>query len=288
MMTDYAKQYTPAHLMAACAAREIKDGETAIVGIGLPLIAATIARQDHARRATIIFEGGTVGTRSRRMPWSISDSANSDFAQACMEVWRILGDQQAGYLDVGIVGGAQIDRFGNLNSTVITGQGDYSRPKVRMPGSGGGNDIASSCGRTIIMMRLRKNNFVQQVDYLTAPGHLSGGDARQQAGLRGGGPRAVITDYGIFRFGEPSKEMYLESIIAHSKLDAVREMVGWDLKVSPDLTVMEPPTVRHLEIMQRFDPLGVVLGSGDDLNLDDFDKFVNALDGIPCSDAWEP
>ena len=281
-MTEYAEKYSPAHLMAVCAAREIKDGETAIVGIGLPLIAATIAREDHAKRACIIFEGGTVGTQSKRMPWSISDSANSDFTQACMEVWRILGDQQAGYLDVGIVGGAQIDRFGNLNSTVIKGAGDYRKPKVRMPGSGGGNDIASSCKRTIIMMRLRKNNFVDQVDYITAPGHLDGGDARLRAGLKGGGPSVVVTDYGIFRFEEQSREMYLEQVIDHSKLDAVREMVGWDLKVSPGLGVMEPPTQKQMEIMRRFDPLGIVLGSGDDLDLDDFEKFVNALNGIPC------
>ncbi len=282
MMSQYASQYTPAHLMATYAAREIRDGETAIVGIGLPLIAATIAREDHARRATIIFEGGTVGAQSRRMPWSISDSANSDFTQACMEVWRVLGDQQAGYLDVGIVGGAQIDRFGNLNSTVIKGAGDYRQPRVRMPGSGGSNDIASSCGRTIIMMRLRKNNFVGQVDYITAPGHLGGGNARVQAGLLGGGPWAVVTDHGIFRFEEQSKEMYLDQIIDRSKLDEVREMVGWDLKVSPQLSVMEPPTQKQMEIMQRFDPLGIVLGSGDDLDLDDFEKFISALNSIPC------
>ena len=277
-MKEYASQFTPAHLMAVCAAREIKDNETAIVGIGLPLIAAIIAREDHARRATIIFEGGTIGTRSRRMPWSISDSANSDFTQACMEVWRILGDQQAGYLDVGIVGGAQIDRFGNLNSTVILGQGDYAHPKVRMPGSGGGNDIASSCKRTIIMMRLRKNNFVPRVDYITAPGHLDGGGARRKAGLKGNGPAVVVTDHGIFRFHEETKEMYLDQIIDYAKLDAVREMVGWELKVAPELGLMEPPTRRQMEIMERFDPLGVVLGSGDDLNLDDFDEFVNTLE----------
>ena len=280
-MSGRIPEYTPAHLMAVCAAREIKDNETAIVGIGLPLIAATIAREDHARRATIIFEGGTIGGRSNRMPWSISDSANSDFTQACMEVWRILGDQQAGYLDVGIVGGAQIDRFGNLNSTVILGNGSYERPKVRMPGSGGSNDIASSCGRTIIMMRLRGNNFVEQVDYITSPGHLTGGDARARAGLQGGGPWAVVTDYGIFRFEEQSREMYLEQIIDLSKLDEVREMVGWELKVSPRLGLMEPPTQKQMDIMTRFDPLGIVLGSGDDLDLDDFEKYVDALSGIP-------
>ncbi|RLB31694.1 MAG: glutaconate CoA-transferase, partial [Deltaproteobacteria bacterium] len=177
MMAPAAQDYKAVHQMAVATARMIRDGENVIVGIGLPLIAAAIAGAQHAPNSTILFEGGMIGARSRRMPWSISDSACSDNALAALEVWRVLGDQQAGYIHVGVVGGAQVDRYGNLNSTVILGRGSYSYPKVRMPGSGGSNDIASSCGRTIIMMRLRKNNFVSKVDFVTSPGFLSGGDS---------------------------------------------------------------------------------------------------------------
>lgn len=273
-----ASGYNASHLMAARTAREIRDGETAIIGIGLPLIAGIIARESHAPSSMIVFEGGTVGAKSRRMPWSISDSATSDFALASMELWRMLGDLQAGYIDVGVVGGAQVDRYGNLNTTAIFGEGSYALPKVRMPGSGGGNDIASSCGRTIIMMRLGKKNFVSKLDYITSPGFLTGGDARRRANLSGGGPAMVITDKAVFTFDHQDKEMYLSEIDDPANLDLVRELVGWPLRVSPELKIMAPPTCREMEVMQQLDPLGIVLGTGLDLRLDDFEKYLGLLE----------
>jgi len=276
-MTGYAEQFRAVHQMACGAARLIRDGETVIVGIGLPLIAAVIAREAHAPHSTILFEGGAIGTKSRRIPWSIADSATSDYAQACMEVWRVLSDVQAGYIDVGIMGGAQIDRFGNLNSTSIVGEGSYRSPKVRMPGSGGSNDIASSCGRTIIMMRLRKGNFVEKVDFVTSPGFLAGGDSRRRMGLRGGGPEAVVTDKGIFRFHPETKEMFLAEISAQSNREEVMGLVGWDLKIAADLKIMEAPQKVQMEIMARFDPLGIILGPSDEIRLDDFQIYYQAM-----------
>ena len=284
-MGETAVAYKASHLMAARTSREIKDGETAMIGIGLPLIAGSLARENHAPSSMILFEGGTVGARSQRMPWSISDSATSDFALASMELWRMLGDLQAGYIDVGVVGGAQVDRYGNLNSTAIIGQGSLARPKVRMPGSGGANDIASSCGRTIIMMRLRPKNFVERLDYMTSPGFLSGGDSRQRSGIRGGGPAVVVTDRAVFRFDEQDKEMYLAEIDDPANLDQVRELVGWPLRVSPQLERIKPPTAREMGIMRQLDPLGLVLGSGADLQLDDFEKFLGMLEKNIPDDA---
>ena len=279
-MDPYATDYKPVHQMAASTARMIEDGELAIVGIGLPLVAATLARALHAPNATILFEGGAIGARSDRMPWSIADSACSDYAVACMEVWRVLSDMQAGYIDVGILGGAQIDRYGNLNSTVIMGQGDYEHPKVRMPGSGGSNDIATSCGRTIIMMRLRDNNFVPEVDYVTSPGFLDGGDARRRLGLRGAGPAAVITDKALFRFDPVSKEMFLSEISGQSTVEEISDLVGWELKVDREIKTMAPPTRRHMEIMARFDPLNLVLGSSANIDLNNFFEYAKAMEGI--------
>ncbi len=279
-MKQNVDRYRSVHQMAACTAREIRDGETVMVGIGLPLIAGALAREDHATHSTILFEGGTVGAQSRRMPWSITDSATSDFALVCMETWRMLGDLQAGYIDVGVVGGAQIDRYGNLNSTVILGEGNYACPKVRMPGSGGANDIASSCGRTIIIIRLKSNNFVHQLDYMTSPGHLKGYDSRARAGLRGGGPKVVVTDRAIFRFQGEDKEMCLTEIDDISNLKQIKNMVNWPLKVSPDLKRMEAPSAKQLEIMARLDPLGIVLGTGEGIGFDDFEKYSGAMKKI--------
>jgi len=279
-MNQYASKYSPVQQMAASTARMIRDGEVAIIGIGLPLIAAAIARAEHAPNSTILFEGGGIGARSNRMPWSIADTPCTDNAIACMEVWRILSDMQAGYIDVGIIGGAQVDRFGNLNSTAIFGDGSYFNPHVRMPGSGGSNDIASSCGRTIIMMRLRKNNFVRQVDYVTSPGYLQGFDSRERIGLRGGGPAAVITEKGLFRFDPQTKEMYLHEVAENSKVEEISELVDWDLKIASDLRTMEPPTCSQIELMKQIDPLGAIIGTKGSLNMDCFSEYARVMERL--------
>lgn len=275
-MDGYAKEYEGSHLMAASVSRMIKDGEMIIVGIGLPLIAAAIARLGHAPNSTTCFEVGCIGTNSKRMPWSVADSACSDHALASLEMWRMLSDVQRGFIDVGVIGGAQVDRYGNLNSTVITGSdGSYYNPKIRMPGSGGSNDIASSCRRTIIMMRLQEKKFVKNIDYMTSVGHLKGWDSREKAGLLGTGPEAVVTDKAIFRFDSTTKEMYLSEISQYSTIEEVVRLVDWDLKISPDVTIMKPPTKKEMNLMLNLDSAGVVLGSG--IRLDDFDKYIKSM-----------
>lgn len=180
---------------------------------------------------------------------------------------------------MGVMGGAEVDKFGNINTTAIFGKdGSYDHPKVRLPGSGGANDIASSAPRTVIMMRLQKGKFVEKVDFITSPGHLTGPGARQKAGLVGGGPDCVVTDRGFFRFDEQTKEMYLDSIYPGQTVEQIKELIDWDLKISPNLRVEDPPTVEQIELMHKLDPLGTVLGSKSMKGaVEPFDEYYEAL-----------
>jgi glutaconate CoA-transferase subunit B len=193
-------------------------------------------------------------------------------------MWRVFSDQQRGLITLGIIGGAEIDKFGNLNTTVILGaDGTYSRPKVRLPGSGGANDIASSVGRTVIMMRLQKGKFVERIQYITSPGYLFGPGQREKAGLRGGGPSLVITEKCIFGFDDNTKEMYLKTLYPGIKLETIKELVGWDLKVSPELSEVEPPTEEQIRVMRAFDPMGFILGSKTVATAESFDDFYEKV-----------
>jgi len=256
---EYASDYTLMELMAATMAREFRDLETAFVGIGPPLIAATVAKFTHAPNMTIAVEGGAIGSAPRRLLTCIADSTINERVYCCLPMWRLFGDQQRGFFNVGLIGAAQIDKYGNLNTTAI---GGYPRAKVRVAGSGGGNDIGSSVGRLLVMMRQERRRFIERVDYLTTPGFLSGGDSRQKAGLLGGGPAAVITDMGVFRFEPDSKEMYLASCHPGLEPEQVKANVSWDLKIHPDCTVTERPTREQVEIMRILDPYGLYLGNG--------------------------
>jgi glutaconate CoA-transferase subunit B len=257
--TEHANDYTLMELMAATMAREFSDMETAFVGIGPPLIAAMVAKFTHAPNMTIAVEGGAVGSEPRRLLTCIADSTIDERAYSCMPMWRLFGDQQRGFFDVGLIGAAQIDKFGNLNTTAI---GGYPKAKVRVAGSGGGNDIGSSVGRLLIMMRQEKRRFIERVDYLTTPGFLSGGESRQKAGLPGGGPAAVITDMGVFRFDQESKEMYLDSYHPGLKPEEVKNNVSWELIISPNVSETEAPSQEQVEIMRILDPYGLYLGNG--------------------------
>jgi glutaconate CoA-transferase subunit B len=193
-------------------------------------------------------------------------------------MWRVFSDQQRGLITLGIIGGAEIDKFGNLNTTVILGaDGTYSRPKVRLPGSGGANDIASSVGRTVIMMRLQKGKFVERIQYITSPGYLFGPGQREKAGLSGGGPSLVITEKCIFGFDDNTKEMYLKTLYPGIKLETIKELVGWDLKVSPELSEVEPPTEEQIRVMRAFDPMGFILGSKTVTAEESFDDFYEKI-----------
>jgi len=257
----YAKDYSTTELMGATVARQIRDDDVVFIGIGLPLIAGVAAVSTHAPGAILIYEGGGIGARSRRLPWSIADNPTTDNALAAAPMWRVLSDLQRGFVTLGILGGAEIDLFGNLNTTVIPGAGgSYAHPSIRLPGSGGANDIASSAQRTVIMMRLQKGKFVERVQHITTVGYLSGPGQRERAGLKSNGPVMVITDRCVFGFDEESKEMYLQSLFPGATVEDIKQRVDWDLQVDPSVSEVEPPTEELVQVMRALDPMGIVLG----------------------------
>jgi len=253
------REYKLTELMAICAAREIRDGEIAFIGTGLPMLGGMLAKYTTAPHCIMIFESGVVDARPKRTPLSIGDAClvpGSVMLGGLTEVFGLI--MQPGYVDVGFIGAAQIDRFGNLNTTVI---GDYFAPKARLPGSGGANDIGSLAKRFIVMLKQDARKFVERVDYVTTPGYLDGPGGRAHAGLPRGGPAAVITDLGLYRFDSETKEMFLESFHPGLSVEEVRANVSWDLKVSPKVRSTKPPTKRELRILRtKCDPEGIFLG----------------------------
>jgi glutaconate CoA-transferase subunit B len=270
-MSQYTRDYNMPELMAATAAREIQDGELAFIGVGMPLMAATVAKFSHAPNFNMMVEYGAMGPAPLRLPMCVDCAVNNERAYFAGSQREVMGAQQAGFVDVACISGAQIDKYGNLNSTAI---GDYYAPKVRLAGSGGANDLASSAGRTIIMMRQDGRNFVNEVDYLTSPGHLSGPGAREKAGLVGSGPAAVITTMGVYRFDAETREMYLEKIHPGVDIENIKKAVQWDLAISPHLTETELPTEEQIMIMRTLDPLAVYLGTGRQTLAGDFEAFM--------------
>lgn len=274
-MSDYTKDYSLPELMAVTVAREIRDGELAFIGVGMPLMAATVAKFTHAPNFNMMVEYGAVGPAPLRLQMCVNCAANNERAYYVGSQREVMSAQQAGFVDVACISGAQIDKYGNVNSTCI---GDYHKPKVRLAGSGGANDLASSANRTVIMMRQDGRNFVNMLDYLTSPGHLDGPGARTKAGLVGGGPVAVVTTMGVYRFDKESREMYLEKIHPGVDLAKVKASVQWDLAVSPNLTETELPTEEQVMIMRTLDPLAVYLGSGRQNLTGDFETFMKMFE----------
>ncbi|MFZ5633273.1 MAG: CoA-transferase subunit beta [Bacillota bacterium] len=270
--------YTTQEMMVSVCSRLIRDYECVFIGVGIPLLAGVVASKIHAPNSVIIYEAGGIGAISRRLPWSISDNATTDNALVATELWRALGDVQRGFVDVAVVGGAQIDRYGNLNTTVIIGPGkSYRNPSNRLPGSGGSNDLASSAKRTLIVMRLEKRKFVQKLDYITSPGFLGGPGDRQKAGLSGGGPEAVITDKCIFRFNRETGEMYLDELFPGVTAEEVRSLVDWNMKAAPRLKEVSPPTAEEIGVMHMIDPMGVVLGSKSRQEAQPFEDYYSTM-----------
>jgi glutaconate CoA-transferase subunit B len=255
---DYAKDFTQEEMMVVAAAREIKDGEVVLVGVGLPLIAAVLAKRTHAPNAILVTEIGVVDARPKRLPFAVTDPCLIPGAAMACSMFDVMGFiLQGGYVDVGFLGAAQIDKYGNINTTVI---GDYFRPRAYLTGSGGANDIASLAKRTVIVMRQGKQRFVERVDYITSPGYLSGYSSRKEAGLRGGGPSTVITDMGVFRFDDVTKEMYLDTYHPGVSIEEIKQNTGFDVKVSPLVRETEPPTVEEIELLRKeIDPRGIYI-----------------------------
>ena len=270
----YAKEYSTSELMTATVARQIHDHDVVFIGVGVPLMAGLVAVATHAPNAMMVFEGGGIGARPRRMPLAISDSPTTENGLGAAQMWRVLCDLQRGYINLGVIGGAEIDLFGNLNTTVVFGpDGTYARPKVRLPGSGGANDVASSVRRTVIMMRLEKGKFVKRVQFVTSPGYLTGPGEREKAGLIGGGPELVITEKCVFGFDGKTKEMYLRKLYPGVKVDDIKQLVDWDLKISPDIDEAAPPTEEQIQVMRTYDSMGLILGGRAKSKWNTFDEY---------------
>ncbi|MEN6463190.1 MAG: CoA-transferase [Syntrophomonas sp.] len=279
-MANYTRDYSLPELMAVSAAREIRDGELAFIGIGMPLMAATVAKFTHAPNFNMMVEYGAVGPVPLRLPMDVCCAVNNERSYFAGSQREVMGAQQAGFVDVACISGAQIDKYGNLNSTCI---GDYNRPQVRLAGSGGANDLASSANRTIIMMRQDDRNFVNQLDYLTSPGYLTGPGAREKAGLVGAGPVAVVTTMGIYRFDVETCEMFLEKIHPGVDLEKIKATVQWNIAISPHLVETELPTEEQIMIMRTLDSLAVYLGTGRQALAGNFEAFMKMYE-----DSYQP
>lgn len=241
--------YTPNEMMIIAAARALAGVRVVFVGVGLPNVACNLARRSVAPDLELIYESGVYGAQPLRQPLSIGDPALVSGAASVMPMADLFGLYlQGGLVEVALLGGAQIDRFGNLNTSVI---GSYEAPKTRLPGSGGACEIAINARRVFIIMSLKKRSFVERLDFVTSPGHLTGGNARQDMGMPGAGPQLVITDKALFDFANPEREMQLISLYPGVTLEAVRAEMGWEVRQAAALSESLPPTEEELSLLRR-------------------------------------
>ena len=250
-MTERAN-YTASELLSVMSARLLEDGQCVFAGVGVPLLAATLAQRLHAPELTILFEGGVVGpfVVPGELPPSTNEQRCTRRANMVLSITDVLLLLQRGYVDVGFMGGAQIDRYGNLNSSFI---GDADNPKIRLPGTGGGNDI-SSLTQMIVTMKHEKRRFVEKVDFITSPGFLSGGSSRKDSGLVTGGMYRVVTDLAILGFDEESKAMKVEALHPGVTAEEVQDNTGFDIIVDPKAKITEPPQEQEIQVLHELDP----------------------------------
>jgi glutaconate CoA-transferase subunit B len=246
--------------MTAVAARELRDGEVVFVGIGLPNLACNLARATHAPNLVLIYESGAVGAVPERLPVSIGDPAlvtGSLMVCSMADVFQSL--LQNGRIEVGFLGGAQIDRYGNINTTVV---GGYDHPTVRLPGSGGAAEIAIHARRTVVVSRLDRRAFPETVDFVTSPGHRTKGRSRQELGMPGAGPTKVVTDKAILESDPVSGELVLSALYPGVEAGEVRDGIGWQLRSRSRLSQVDPPTERELHLLRDvLDPKRLYLRS---------------------------
>lgn len=244
---------TPAEMMTVVAARAIADGAVCFVGIGLPSTAANLALRTHAPRAVLVYESGVIGARPRVLPLSIGDGELAEGALAIVSVPEIFAYWlQGGRVDVGLLGAAQIDRFANINTTVI---GPYDRPMARLPGAGGAPEIAASAGETIIVLPHSRRAFVEQLDFMTSVGHARGRGTREWLGLPGRGPSRVITSLGVLDPDPSTRELTLTAVHEGVKVEDVVRETGWTLRVADVVTTLAPPTTEELEALRSLQGL---------------------------------
>ena len=248
--------YTDGEMMIIAAARALEGVRTVFVGVGMPNVACNLARLTVAPELELIYESGVFGARPTRLPLSIGDPTLVSGATAVVSMADLFGLYlQGGHIDVAFLGGAQVDRFGNLNTTVI---GEYERPAVRLPGSGGAAEIAINARRVFHMIRLSRRSFVASLDFVTSPGHLTGAGWRERGGLRGLGPQLVVTDLALFDFDNARREMQLVSLHPGVTVEQVQAQVAWDLCQAPFVRETPPPSAEELHLLrEQLDPTGL-------------------------------
>ena len=244
--------YTASELLAVMSGRLLEDGQTVFAGVGIPLLAATLAQRLHGPGLTILFEGGTLGpfVVAGELPPSTNEQRCTRRANMLLSITDVLLLLQRGYVDVGFMGGAQIDRYGNLNSSFI---GDPKNPTIRLPGTGGGNDI-SSLTQMIVSMKHEKRRFVDKVDFITSPGFLGGGSTRADSGLVSGGMYRVVTDLAILNFDDETRKMKVSALHPGVTAEQVHDNTGFDVRIDDDVETTEPPTKVELDVLRHLDP----------------------------------
>lgn len=250
-MTE-SRRYTAAEILAILSARQLEDGQVVFAGVGVPLLAATLAQRLHCPGLTILFEGGVIGAyvEAGKLPPSTNDQRCTKRANMVLGSADVLLLLQRGYVDVGFMGGAQIDQYGNLNSSFI---GDPAAPKTRLPGTGGGNDIAS-LANMIVAMKHEKRRFVEKVDFITSPGFIRGRKTRAESGLPAGGMFRVITELAVFGFDDETRRMKVLALNPGVGRAEVQNNTGFELLFDEALSMTEPPTGRELETLRELDP----------------------------------
>ncbi len=251
--------YTSTHLMAIAAARVLQDDKSVFVGTGLPMISAMYAQRKHAPSLLIIFEAGAIGPQMKVLPISVGDSRTFHRAIAASSMHDNMAFSQAGWLDYGFLGAAQLDRFGNINTTFIGGT--WKQPKVRLPGSGGANDVGSFCHNTIIIMRQDQRRFMEKVNFVTTPGYLTGPGAREAAGLpANSGPLNVITQLGVYGFDAKTKSMKLEQIYPGVTVEQIHANSSFEIIIPENLVETKPPSPEDVQLLKELDPTGMAIG----------------------------
>ena len=241
--------YNPTELLICTASRLVQDNTTAFIGTGIPMLAASLAQKMHAPNLIAIFEFGGTGAVLESLPMAVGEENTFHRALVASGICDIVETAQRGFVEYGFLGGAQIDPYGNLNSTVI---GSYDHPKVRLPGSGGGNDVGSHCWQTIAIMRHDKRRFVEKVDFITTPGYLNGPGGREKAGLPGGtGPYRVVTNLAVMGYHPQSKRMMLLATQPDVSIQEVVDNTGFELLLADQISENSPPSADELKILRE-------------------------------------